>query len=151
MKVLLTAALIIATALPASAQIDEASGGRLAFMAQARVEREHRRELREKRRAARVPDVPTSSTGAVITSTPTYSGGWGDELAAVGFPTWAIPHMLEIIDRESGGNPLAINPTSGACGLAQIWPAQSGCLDAMTNLRMAYAKFQASGFAPWGG
>jgi len=94
------------------------------------------------------PAVP-----ATTSTTTTASGGWADELRAVGFPESAIPHMLYIIDRESGGNPNAINSSSGACGLTQLYPCYGGSawLDPMTNLRLALQKYQASGFAPWGG
>lgn len=39
-----------------------------------------------------------------------------------------IPNALELIRRESGCNPNAINPSSGACGVAQELPCgKSGC------------------------
>jgi hypothetical protein len=75
--------------------------------------------------------------------------GWADELRAVGFPESAIPTMLYIIDRESGGDPNAVNSSSGACGLTQLYPCPPGGLDPMTNLRYAYQKYLASGFSPW--
>lgn len=93
----------------------------------------------------------SSSTSSTSTTSTTSSGGWADELAAVGFPQSAIPQMLYYISRESGGNPSAVNPTSGACGLTQLYPCPSGGLDPMTNLRLAFEKYQASGFSPWGG
>lgn len=93
----------------------------------------------------------SSSTSSTSTTSTTSSGGWADELAAVGFPESAIPQMLYYISRESGGDPSALNPTSNACGLTQIWPYVPGCLDPMTNLRLAFQKYQASGFQPWGG
>src|SRR6476620_231396 len=99
------------------------------------------------------PIVQTPSTtstpaapATTSTTTTTASGGWADELRAVGFPESAIPHMLYIIDRESGGNPNAINPSSGACGLTQLYPCYGGSawLDPITNLRLALQKYQAS-------
>jgi hypothetical protein len=100
----------------------------------------------------------TTSTASSTSSTSTSSGsltatssGWADELRAVGFPESAIPQMLYYINRESGGDPSALNPSSNACGLTQIYPYVAGCLDPMTNLRLAFQKYQASGFAPWGG
>jgi len=68
-----------------------------------------------------------------------------------GFPDWAIDEMVYYASRESGFMPGAINSSSGACGLWQIYPAQPGCTDPAANAAMAYAKFKASGFAPWGG
>ena len=100
----------------------------------------HRREVARRQEArAATPPLPTSD------------GSWADELASVGFPSSAIPTMLYIISRESGGDPSAVNPTSGACGLTQLWPCPGpGALDPITNLRYAFAKYQAAGFAPWG-
>ena len=94
-----------------------------------------------------------TTTPITHTSSSTASGGWADELRAVGFPESAIPHMLYIIERESGGNPGAINSSSGACGLTQLYPCYGGAawLDPITNLRMALQKYHSSGFAPWGG
>ena len=99
--------------------------------------------------AASPATPPVQSTSTTSSS----SGGWSDELRAVGFPESAIPHMLYIIDRESGGDPNAINASSGACGLTQLYPCYGGSawLDPMTNLRLAFQKYQASGFSPWGG
>ena len=66
--------------------------------------KKHRRLMREKREAAAAAEA-----AAATTTTPSYtgsvSGGWADELAAVGFPASVIPTMLYIIERESGGNP----------------------------------------------
>ena len=104
-----------------------------------------RKERQAERAAAAAVSPPEPSTPYVSTS------GWADELAAVGFPSWAIPQMLYYISRESGGDPSALNPTSNACGLLQIVPYVEGCLDPITNLELGYEKFQASGFAPWGG
>lgn len=97
------------------------------------------------------PDAPSTSTPSTGTITATSSGGWSDELRAVGFPESAIPTMLAIIDRESGGDPNAVNSSSGACGLIQAYPCYGGSawLDPMTNLRIGFQKYQASGFAPW--
>lgn len=67
-----------------------------------------------------------------------------------GFPESVIDEMVAIAYRESRFNPGAINSSSGACGLTQIFPAQPGCLDPARNMEMAYAKYQASGLAPWG-
>lgn len=118
--------------------------------------REARQAEREAARAARAAAAASDSQVTTTTAAPTYtssSDGWADELAAVGFPSEAIPTMLGYIDRESGGDPSAINSSSGACGLLQLYPCYGGSawLDPMTNLRLAYQKYQASGFSPWGG
>lgn len=120
------------------------------------------RYIRHLRRTTIAKPAPTTTSTSSATSTTSSSSstsytssgsGWADELRAVGFPESAIPHMLFIIDRESGGNPNAVNPSSGACGLVQLWPCTGGSawLDPMTNLRLGYQKYQAAGFAPWGG
>lgn len=109
------------------------------------------------------PSRPTTSSPTPPTTTYTATGGWSDELRAVGFPESAIPHMLYIINRESGGCPTAVYghgcDGSGyavaggpACGLTQIYKCPGPqALDPMTNLRYALQKYEASGFAPWGG
>lgn len=97
------------------------------------------------------PQVPPSPTYS------SYTGGCLSDtqvagyLRAAGFPESAISTMLYYSHRESGNCPGAINSSSGACGLFQIYPAQPGCTDPATNARLAYEKYQASGFSPWGG
>jgi hypothetical protein len=59
--------------------------------------------------------------------------------------------MVAYAYRESHFDPNAINASSGACGIWQIWPAQPGCTNPATNAALAFQKYQASGFAPWGG
>lgn len=68
-----------------------------------------------------------------------------------GFPESVIPTMVGFAYRESRFNPAAINATSGACGLWQIFPAQPGCTNPAANAAMAYAKYRAAGLSPWGG
>jgi len=53
-----------------------------------------------------------------------YSGGGSkdDWLAASGIPRDQWGYVDMIVSRESGWNPNAKNPTSGACGLAQSYP-----------------------------
>lgn len=59
-----------------------------------------------------------------------------------------------IVQRESGWNPNAVNPSSGACGLVQIMPlhteAYRTCKDPVANLRWAdnYAKGR---YGSWSG
>lgn len=135
--------------------------------------KKHRRLMREKRAAEAAAEAAAAATPTVTTTTApsiSYSGGWSEELAAVGFPASVIPTMLGIIDRESGGCPTAVNGLSGcpsyeaaagllasseshACGLIQAYPCYGGAawLDPMTNLRVGFQKYQASGLAPWGG
>lgn len=151
--VLAAAILTAVPTLPRSDGIDHtADEVRLSIVHQIRAHNAYVHRVRERRTAAQEARsaAQVATTSSTSSSATTYQGGWASALSAAGFPDSAIPTMLYIIQRESGGDPSAINPTSGACGLTQIYPAQPGCLDPMTNLRMAYAKYQASGFAPWG-
>jgi hypothetical protein len=67
-----------------------------------------------------------------------------------GFPEAVIPVMVSLAYRESHFEPGAINASSGACGLWQIYPAEPGCTDPATNATLAYEKWRAAGLAPWG-
>lgn len=111
------------------------------------------------------PNTPThttsssSSSSASTSSTSSYSGGVLSDaqvlsyLRGAGFPESALSTMLYYAHRESGNNPRAINASSGACGLWQLYPCVGGSawLDPATNAHYAFLKYQASGFAPWGG
>lgn len=70
---------------------------------------------------------------------------------AAGFPESVIPTMVAIAYRESRFNPGAVNSSSGACGLWQLYPCPgSAAFTPSGNAAGAYAKYQASGLAPWG-
>lgn len=58
---------------------------------------------------------------------PTSTGGTcADWIAAAGITD--VGNAQELIRRESGCNPYAVNPSSGACGVAQELPCgKSGC------------------------
>jgi len=100
--------------------------------------------------------VPTSYPTGVLSA---------EEVAAyargAGFPESVIPTMVAIAYRESHFNPGAVNPSpcnsahpeyGHAMGLYQICPSYGdpALLDAATNTARAYAKYAASGLAPWG-
>lgn len=107
------------------------------------------------------------AAAVVPNPTPSYmpSGDWASELLAVGFPSSTISKMQYFIGRESGGCPTAVNGLVGcpsysaavaaladgsACGLMQLYPCPGPeALDPMTNLTIAYEKFQADGYGPW--
>jgi hypothetical protein len=152
----LTAVLTAAPTLPIPSGVDHDASYRGVLVEQILEHREYTDHIRavwrhrRQEAAAAVVSVPEPTTA--------YSGdmGWADELRAVGFPESAIPTMLYIIDRESGGDPNAVNGGGAAyaggpaCGLAQLWPCPGPqALDPITNLRYAYQKYQASGFSPW--
>jgi len=169
MKKLLSLATValVALAMGVSAKASPVTPQTIALQRRIAWQEQHIRQLNQRRaylhryirhlRKSTTPIVrqaaPSPSTANTSTTSYPSGGGWADELRAVGFPESAIPHMLYIIQRESGGNPNAVNPTSGACGLTQLYPCYGGSawLDPMTNLRLAFQKYQASGFAPWGG
>ena len=83
-------------------------------------------------------------------------------LLEAGFPPEVVPTMVAIEARESGLCPRAVYGYgcnvggtvhgTAACGMAQIFPCPgAGALDPAVNAALAYAKFAASGLAPWGG
>jgi alkanesulfonate monooxygenase SsuD/methylene tetrahydromethanopterin reductase-like flavin-dependent oxidoreductase (luciferase family) len=93
-------------------------------------------------------------------SSPPLLGGGDSQLTAAqvagyvrraGFPESVVDTMVMIAARESGFNAHAVNISSGACGLFQLYPCPGlQALDPATNSALAYAKYQASGLAPWG-
>jgi hypothetical protein len=93
-------------------------------------------------------------------SYPAVIGGGSFQLTAVqvagyargaGFPESIISTMVAIAARESGYNAHAVNLSSGACGLWQLYPCPGlSFLDPAVNAAGAYAKYQASGLSPWG-
>lgn len=52
----------------------------------------------------------------------TYSGSHEDWLRAAGIPESDWSGYEELVQRESSWNPNAVNPSSGACSLAQALP-----------------------------
>ncbi len=91
------------------------------------------------------PPVPSTTIG-VLTAAQVASYA-----RAAGFPEDVIPVMVAIAARESGFDPAAVNPSSGACGLWQMYPCPGPeALNPATNAAMAYAKYAASGLSPWG-
>jgi hypothetical protein len=58
---------------------------------------------------------------------------------------WDCETALYVFRHESGLNPNAVNPSSGACGLAQLYPCPPGGLDPVTNLNYAWGKYVACG------
>ena len=112
------------------------------------------KRMRQRVIAASTPPTPTPTTSSAATS----SGGIVSDTEAAtllrnaGFPESAISTMIGYMHRESGGDPTATNSSSGACGLWQMYPCPGPqALDPQTNANMAYAKYAASGFSPWGG
>lgn len=78
--------------------------------------------------------------------------------AAAGFPASLVPAMVQIAWRESRFDPGAVNASSGACGLWQLYPCPgSAALDPQANAWYAREKcldaVAAGGSCldPWGG
>lgn len=126
----------------------------------ARVRRERRERAAELAALAAAADAAANAVAeaqATYDTTRTYGCLSADAVAGyargAGFPESAIPTMVAYADRESGFCPGAINASSGACGLWQLYPCYGGAawLDPATNAALAYDKYAASGFAPWGG
>jgi len=71
---------------------------------------------------------------------------------SAGFPAHMVPTMVSIAFRESRWDAHAVNRSSGACGLWQLYPCPGeGALDPAANAAGAYAKWKEAGLAPWGG
>lgn len=57
--------------------------------------------------------------------------------------------MSAIAMAESNGNSEAKNPSSGACGLWQIFPPQANCGNPLSNAQMAVQKYNTQGLSAW--
>jgi hypothetical protein len=129
--------------------------------------REHLFELQRQRRAEAAAEAAAAAEVAPTPApAPTYgtssSGGClsDAQIAAyalgAGFPELVVPTMVYIAAHrngtgESGGCPGAVNDSSGACGLWQIYPCPGpDALDPARNAALAYSKYQSSGLSPWG-
>ena len=88
-------------------------------------------------------EAPAESTPA----TPQYTGGGSpaEWMAAAGIAENDWGYVDFIVSKESGWNPNAVNPSSGASGLVQALPCgkvPGSCFDPVDNLKWAdgYAK-----------
>lgn len=118
-----------------------------------------------------VTTIATTTTQPVVMPAPAPPGCFADVAAQVGWPAEAIPHLTQIIERESHCDPSAntgYRPSTGdwSLGLLQIntlgsllEARQAACgistreqlLDPATNLACGLALYRSSGFGPWGG
>lgn len=92
----------------------------------ARKEAELKREIDELNRQLQAKKKTQARLASVTRPTPqpVYSGGSGCEwlkgrLAANGVSQSDIPAAISIASKESGCNPSAVNPSSGACNVFQ--------------------------------
>ena len=72
---------------------------------------------RESADRQRLAVAAQKASGTAVASA---SGGCAEWMAQAGIPQTASTNKL--ILKESGCNPRAVNPTSGACGIPQAWP-----------------------------
>ncbi|SDL10946.1 hypothetical protein [Tessaracoccus oleiagri] len=66
--------------------------------------------------------IARTNSFTLTRTAPTLSGGKYDWLSAAGVPQSQWQYADYIVSRESGWNPRAVNPYSGACGLPQAYP-----------------------------
>ena len=85
-------------------------------------------------------EEPQEATPAPIAVS--YSGTKVDWMAGAGIPQSEWEYVDYIVSRESGWNPHAINPSSGACGLAQSLPCAKSEVYGAWNDPVAQLKWQ---------
>lgn len=102
-----------------------------------------------------MPSTTTTNPPATTTSTVlhhayiSYGGSWCKDSptltarveqwrSVVAQYSWPVQTMMYHICHESGGDPGAINSSSGACGLFQLLPCPSGGLNGYYNIHYAY-------------
>jgi hypothetical protein len=111
-------------------------------------------------RAARKTEARLEEAKRVLTATRAYTAQYGNNVSRwiwlsrqVGWPWGCFPTLMMIIDRESGGNPLAKNPSSTASGLMQFlsswWLGCWNPFDPRQNLSHGYRAWAQVGWQPW--
>jgi hypothetical protein len=107
------------------------------------------------------PPPPTTEAPAAAPTVPSGGTDWGAgveqwrSLVASFFPADQVDTALRIMACESGGDPGAVNPSSGAAGLMQVMPdwapkfgvSYEALFDPATNLSIAYALYASEGWA----
>ena len=76
-------------------------------------------QVKQEREAKEAQEAKTQNIAAPVAN---ISGTKSDWLAASGIPADQWGYVDSIVTRESGWNPNAVNPSSGACGLGQQLP-----------------------------
>ena len=68
-----------------------------------------------------------------------------------GWPAGSLPTLQRVMWRESRGNPLAVNRSSGCAGLLQIHPCHgvANVFDPLVNLRAGLRPYRPAGRQPW--
>ena len=80
---------------------------------------------------------------------PYTAASWWPLARYVGWPDRAHRTFVLVVTRESHGQPGAVNRSSGATGLLQLYPGAHRYLAPEVNLRAGLYKYRASGWAPW--
>ena len=106
----------------------------------------------------RIPEKPREEPRETVptrTTSPTTAGveQWRSLVASI-WPAEQVNNVLRVMACESGGNPNAVNPSSGAAGLMQVmpfwWDHYGGDrYDPVTNLTVAYWIWQQQGWGGW--
>lgn len=147
--VLVAGALLCAAASPAGASGDGSCTAREAHAAVRAAERalvraQHR--LDEARHVERATRAYSCSYGTAV-------GRWVRLARRTGWPWPALPDLMFVIKRESGGDPRAANPTSSASGLLQLmavhWSGRFDPFVARLNLAYGAKLWRGSRFAAW--
>ena len=79
-------------------------------------------EERAKAEAERLAKIAAQTPAPAPTPAPVITGGKQDWMSAAGIPESDWEFVNYIVQKESSWNPNALNPSSGACGLAQALP-----------------------------
>jgi len=105
------------------------------------------------RQQARAPVTAPAVPQVSYPSGPLSAAQVAGYVRAAGFPEGLVSTMVAIAARESGFDPRAVNPSSGACGLFQLYPCPGpAALGPAVNAQLAFAKYRAAGdsLSPWG-
>ncbi|WP_309064414.1 transglycosylase SLT domain-containing protein [Microbacterium sp.] len=99
-------------------------GGSMEPVARAGFEVYVKPKPKPKPKPAPVATTTSKSSGSSAPARPRYSGGGSKEdwMAAAGIAQSDWAYVDYIVSKESGWNPNATNPSSGACGLVQALP-----------------------------
>lgn len=107
-----------------------------------------------------VPVSPPSVEAAASSAVPVDRGmgagveQWRSLVSSYG---WNVEIALCLMNLESGGNPTAQNPSSGASGLMQVLPSwadnfgvtPADLFDPVVNLNISYALYRDGGWGHW--
>jgi hypothetical protein len=99
---------------------------------------------------------PVAPTQAPTPPAPTYAVGCEHYRQLVSKYSWNVEVAMAVMSAESGCNPMAANTTdnhivcTGSFGLFQISCHSGQVYDPAQNIAIAWAKYSARGWQPWG-